>query len=495
MPALPPSLCGTTLDALPHTVAIPRYDRAALVPSVVHIGVGGFHRSHQAVYFDDLAGQGETGWGVVGVGLRRPQMGEVLQAQDGLFTVVERSASGDRARVVGALVDYLYAPDSREQVLRVLADQRTRLVTLTITGGGYPVDDRGRLDLEAEGIEHDLEHPREPTTAIGYLVEALRLRWTAGAGPFTVLSCDNLPDSGGAARTAVISFAERSDPELARWVAARVSFPSSMVDRITPETSPALREELERVVGVPDRWPVVTEPFRQWVVEDDFCAGRPPLERVGVQYVGDVAPYKLVKTRLLNGGHCALGHLGLLAGHERTDQAMADPVVGGLVDRLLREEVAPLLPTVPGLDLDDYLGTTLSRFANPAIGDSLTRLCRRSSVKMPSYLLPSLREALTQGRPHGLLLLALAAWLRALRGSDLSGAPLLVDDPRADLLTALARHGADDPRPLLGARSIFGDLVDDSHLVRRLADTLHVLSRDGLEAAARACSSAHPFAA
>ncbi|MCW2745490.1 MAG: mannitol dehydrogenase [Mycobacterium sp.] len=482
------ALTGAMLDALPSTVLVPQYDRDALVPSVVHIGVGGFHRAHQAVYFDDLAAQGETGWGVIGVGLRRPQMGEVLGSQDGLFTVVERSPDGDRARVVGALVEYLFAPDDPEAVLRALADARTRLVTLTITGGGYLADGEGRFEVHDDDVQHDLAHPEQPTTAVGFLVEALRRRRQAGTGPFTVLSCDNLPDSGAAARTAVVSFAELTDPELARWIGGRVSFPSSMVDRITPETSPQTRDEVEELFGVPDRWPVVTEPFRQWVVEDDFCAGRPPLERVGVQLVGDVAPYKVVKARLLNGGHCALGYLGSLLGYERTDQAMADPAVRGAVERMLRDEVAPLVPTVPGLNLAEYLDTTLQRFANPAIGDSLARLCRRGSVKMPSYLLPSLREARDQGRPHALLLLAVAAWFRYLRGTDLSGAALEVSDPRAEPLRALASHGADDPRPLLGMRSIFGNLGDDRLLVEQLARTLRVLSHGGVEAAVWACS-------
>ena len=488
-------LSAASLDALPPRVAVPTYDRSALVPSVVHIGVGGFHRAHQALYFDDLAATGERGWGVTGVGLRRPEMGQVLGDQDGLFTVVERGPVTGHARVVGSVVHYLYAPQDPDRVLRALASAQTRLVTLTITGAGYLVDDEGGFDEQDDDVQHDLLHPDVPRSVVGYLVEALRRRREDGAGPFTVLSCDNLPDSGAAARTAVGSFARLRDPELAGWIEQHVTFPSSMVDRITPETSPQTRDDIEQEFGVPDRWPVVTEPFRQWVVEDSFCAGRPPLERVGVQFVSEVGPYKLVKARLLNGGHSALGYLGTLVGHTTSDEAMTDPVVRAAVEGMLREEVLPLLPEVGGLDLDDYLGTTLERFANPAIADTLVRLRRRGSVKMPSYLLPSLREARERGLPCSHLVLAVAAWMRFLRGSDLRGAIVEVEDPRAESLQALALRGLDDPRLLLGARSVFGALADDRDLVQQLQRTLTTLSREGLDAALGTCTRPTDLAA
>jgi fructuronate reductase/mannitol 2-dehydrogenase len=344
-------------------------------------------------------------------------------------------------------------------------------------------------------VQHDLRHPDAPRSTAGFLVEALRRRRERGAGPFTVLSCDNLPDSGAAARTAVLSFARLRDRSLARWIDQHCTFPTSMVDRITPETSPETRDQIEAELGVPDRWPVVTEPFRQWIVEDDFCAGRPPLEQVGVQFVQDVHPYKLVKARMLNGGHSALGYLGALLGHATTDAAMRDPDVRTALDRMLAEEVLPLLPEPPGMDLEEYRRTTLERFANPAIGDSLARLCRRGSTKVPGYLLPSLHEALERGTPHRLLVLALAAWLRYLRGTDLSGQPLEVQDARAEALQALALRGMDDPRPLLGARSVFGALGDHPALVTELGETLRVLSHQGLPAALARCAQAESRAA
>jgi mannitol 2-dehydrogenase len=465
-------------------VALPDYDRAALEPCVVHIGVGGFHRAHQAVYFDDLAAAGERHCGVIGVGLRRPQMREALTPQDGLFTVVERGPDGDSARIIGSLLAYHYAPDDPSAVLNALTDPRIRIVTLTVTGDGYFTDADGEFTADHPDVRRDLKHPEHPVSTVGFLVEALDRRRREGAGPFTVLSCDNLPDSGRAARQAVLGFAQLRDGELASWIERHVSFPSSMVDRITPETSPRTRAEVEEAFGVPDRWPVVTETYRQWIVEDNFCAGRPPLERVGVQFVPDVAPYKLIKARLLNGGHSALGYFGILSGYATTEEAMADLRLRATLDRMLSEEVLPLLPDVSGMDLQSYRRTTLARFANPAIGDSLARLCRRGSTKMPSYLLPSLHEARASGRPHRLLVLAVAAWMRYLRGTDLTGRPIEVDDPRAEELCTRAVAGGDDPRPLLECREIFGPLGDDGEFVDRLARTLRTLSRQGFAAAA-----------
>jgi len=436
-------------------VAVPTYDRTELTPAVVHIGVGGFHRAHQAVYFDELARQGiSTDWGITGVGLRSPQMGEVLRDQDNLYTVVVRDADGDDVRVVGSVIRYLYAPEDPEAVLSALADERTRLVTLTITGTAYP---SGDVDPEDELVRADVETPGTPGTAFGYVVEGLDRRRRAGLPPVTVLSCDNMQHNGESTRRAVVSLALLRNPELAAWIEANVTFPSSMVDRITPETSPERRDEISAEHGVDDRWPVITEPFSQWIIEDDFCNGRPPLEAVGVDFVDDVRPFELMKTRMLNGAHSALGHLAVLAGFETTDQAMANPVVRQYVQGFLAEAATGLLQ-VPGVDLDSYATTLVERFSNPQISDRLTRLCRRSSTKVPSYVVPSLQLALDHGTPREHLVLAVAAWFRYLRGVDMAGRPVTIDDPRAGLLQELARAGGNDPRPLLAERSIFGDL-------------------------------------
>ncbi|WP_347059716.1 mannitol dehydrogenase family protein [Blastococcus sp. HT6-30] len=477
-------LTDATLPLHEAQLSVPTYDRSALTPAVVHFSVGGFHRAHQLLYFDELAERRiSDGWGVVGVGLHSRTMKEALAPQDHLYTVVERSPDGERARVVGVMVGYHFAPENPAAVLDLLTDERTRMVSLTITDSGYRLDPRtGLFDADDPDIRADVREPSSPRTVFGYLVEALDRRRRAGIQPFSVVSCDNMHRNGDAARAAVVGFAQLRDEVLARWIADRVAFPSSMVDRITPHTSPEERAAVAQRYGVDDRWPVITEPFSQWVIEDTFSAGRPPLDAVGVRFVADVGSYELMKTRLLNASHCALGYLGSLAGYASLDQVMADPVLAGYVARLMDVEVTPLLPPPDGIDLAEYKRTLLQRFANPAIADGLPRLCRRGSTKMPHHLLPSLRQAIEEGRPHGLLTLAVAGWFRYLRGTDEAGRRLPVEDALAEQLQALARAGGSDPRPLLGETSVFGDLGSHPAFVADLAAALTALDRDGVRA-------------
>jgi mannitol 2-dehydrogenase len=466
------SLGDATLHLLPAGIDQPAYSRADLRPGVVHIGVGGFHRAHQAVYFDELARRGpDPEWGLTGVGLHSPRMGEVMNAQDCLYTVVERGAGAAAARVIGVMGRYLYGPTQRKELLQVLSDPATRLVTLTITGGGYQLTSEGDFAGDDPLVAAELEDPGRPDTVFGYLAEALSRRREAGLPPFTVLSCDNIPDNGKAARTMVLSFARLRDGDLARWIEDEGAFPSSMVDRITPETTADDRERIVRSLGVDDRWPVITEPFSQWVIEDWFCDGRPPLDEVGVQFASDVAPYEQVKKRLLNASHCAMGYLGYLAGYRTTAEVMASPAYAAFIGALM-DEVIPLLPGAPGIDLPAYKASVLERLANPGIADQLSRLCRRGSVKMPSYLLPSLREALKAGRPHSLMILAVAGWFRYLQGQDYAGEPIKVEGPRTEEFVRLARENGMDPRPLLSIRDTFDSLPDDPSFVR----DLHVAS-------------------
>jgi fructuronate reductase/mannitol 2-dehydrogenase len=457
---------------------------------VVHISVGSFHRSHQAVYLDDLARRGERDWGIVGVGLRRPELREVLSHQDGLYTVVARGAGEDEASVVGALTRYLFAPEDGAAALEALADEHTALVTLTITG--TPT----RYDLARGNSPAPLTSPAvdsaAPLSALGYIVEALDRRRRAGRAPFTVLSCDNLPDNGAVARMAVVSSARLRDERLGDWIEEHVEFPNSMVDRITPKTTVADREEVARDFGVLDRWPVITEPFSQWVLEDRFCNRRPPLDEVGVQFVDDVAPYALMKTRLLNASHCAIGFLGSLAGLRRADEVMGEPVFRAYVERLMDEEVTPLLPPVPGIDLSSYKGLLLERLANPKMADDLHRLCRAGSSKVPSHVLSSIAQARERGSDDRLLTLAVAGWFRYLRGTDERGRPVPLDDPLAARLRALALAGGTDPRPLLGQRALFGELGDDPAFVESLEESLLALELCGVRAAVDGCLAAEP---
>lgn len=442
---------------------MPAYDRARLSPGVVHMSVGSFHRSHQAVYFDALAARGVLDWGIVGVSHRRRDSFAALRAQDGLYTVVVRGPERDEARIVGAHQRVLHTPEQPGAVLDALADPRVRLVTLTVTGAGYGIDGR---DAERE----------LPRTVLGMLMAALDRRRRAGTGPFTVLSCDNLAVNGAVAREGVLALAELRSPELARWIDGEVTFPNGVVDRITPRTREADRAALADAFGVDDLCPVVTEPYSQWIVEDAFCAGRPPLDEVGATFVADVRPYALIKTRMLNATHCALGYLGTLAGHESTDGAMADPVLNAYVGRLLAE-VRPLLPRLLGMDQRAYERDVVERIANPRMGDQLARLCRSGSTKVPQHLLSSIVSARARHRPHPALTLAVAAWLRYLRGCDDAGRPHVVEDPAAERLRRLVRQ---DVRSLLEDVELFGPLAGDSAFRAELEACLRDLGRDGV---------------
>jgi len=462
-------------------VSLPTYDPRALAPGVVHLGVGNFHRAHQAAYLDELAERRiASEWAVIGVGLRRPTMKRALRPQDCLYTLVQRGRFEDEARVIGAIRRYLLAPEDPQAVLAALSDPATRIVTLTVTGDGYNVDRVTRaFEADAPGIRADLRDPTSPRTVPGYLVEALARRRRAGTAPFTVLSCDNLQRNGAVARTCVLSLAALRDEKLARWIESHVAFPSSMVDRITPKTTSATRALVADRFGLDDRSPVVCEPYRQWVIEDSFSSDRPPLEEAGAHFVADVSAHELIKSRLLNGSHSALGYLGYLAGHRRTDEAMADPTLRAYLAALMDEELTPLLPDAVGIELGSYKATLLKRFANPNVPDQLSRLCARGSTKMPAYLLPSAADAVAQGGRHELLALAVAGWFRYLRGVDFDGNAIEIEDPLGERLQALALSGGDDPRPLLAERSVFGDLRDSARFVASLASALRSLDRDG----------------
>ena len=474
------TLSQSTLHRYGPRVAVPSYDRRALVPSVVHLSVGSFHRSHQAVYFDDLAMRGHTAWGITGVGLRRRDMADALVPQHGLFTVVERRARGDRPRIIGVMRRYLLVPEDPLGVVAALAAQRTRLVTLTVTGEAYHVDPAtGAFDADAPELVADLASPASPRSALGLLVEALDRRRRAGHPPFTVLSCDNMPGNGEVTRRAVVGFAQLRDERLARWIDEHGAFPSSMVDRITPMTTDADRARLARDFGVVDRSPVMTEPFSAWVIEDRFCNGRPPLEEVGVRFTDDVRPYALVKTRLLNALHLVLGAVGGLAGMSTMGEVMRDPVLRAYADALTRQEIVPALPDAD-MDLEAYRRSVLDRLANPKMEDQLARLCRASSQKLPRHVLPSLLAARAEHRPHPLLTLAVAALCRLHRGADERGRRFDIDDDAGPRLRALALVGGDDPRALLSDHAVFGDLGDDDAFVAELASMMARLDRDGV---------------
>lgn len=478
----------------------PKYDRSAMTTGIVHIGVGGFHRAHQAAYLDRLIRERSTedasegsclDWGICGVGLLPgdARMREALAGQDHLYTLLLKHPGGRReTSVIGSIHNYLFAPEDPEAVMALMSAPTTRIVSLTITEGGYNVDDAtGEFRTSSPGAVHDAEHPGEPRTAFGYIVEALRRRREAGTEPFTVMSCDNLPGNGRVARTAVVSQAAMSDPELAAWIEQHVAFPSCMVDRITPQTTPSDIADLQRRHGIQDAWPVVCEPFTQWVLEDAFPAGRPPWEEVGVQMVDDVVPYELMKLRLLNASHQGLAHWGRLLGIEYAHEAAADPDIAAWVRAYLEREALPRLRPVPGIDLGEYVDTLFARFTNEAIADTLARLAQDASNRMPKFVLPTVRENLATDGPVRLGVAMVAAWALGDEGVDERGEPLIVDDPAwAGLVERAARQRAGEVLAFVGDEAVFGDLATDERFTRVFAEELVALRAQGARARMRA---------
>jgi mannitol 2-dehydrogenase len=479
----------TTLTALPDRVRRPAYDRAAARSGVVHLGVGGFHRSHQAVYFDRLLTRGHGEWGITGVGVLAVdrRLHEALRAQDGLYTLVLKHPTGAiEPSVVGSLLRLLLVDDDPEAVVAAMAAPSTHLVTMTITEGGYSTEkSTGQFRLD-DALRADLTAER-PRTAFGLLSASLRRRREAGTPPFTVVSCDNVENNGALARQTLVAFArlqdERTGDDLAEWITRHVAFPHSMVDRITPVTTDDDRRRLADETGVADAWPVVAEPYLQWVLEDSFSDARPPLDQVGVRLVDDVRPYELTKLRLLNAGHQVMSYLGYLAGHRRVDEVMTDPLFVEFVDRYLRDEATPTLPPVPGTDLADYRRVLLDRFANPAVSDTLARNCAEGSERIATFVLPVVRDQLRLGGPIDVAVLAVAAWARYATGVDERGGPIDVVDARSDRLAPLLRRWREDPAAVLGLGDVFGELADHERFRRAYLHAAGLVDRLGARGA------------
>ncbi len=468
-------------------VPVPSYDRDAVSVGIVHFGVGGFHRAHQAMYLDALMNAGSAlDWGVCGVGVLPGDtaMRDAMAAQDCLFTLVVKHPDGTlEPHVVGSMVEYLFAPDDPAAVVERIASPQVRVVSLTVTEGGYPTHpETGELDERDPGVRADLSPGAVPASFLGLLTEGLARRRERGVGPLTVMSCDNIQGNGEVARKAVIGFARAKDAALGEWVAEHVRFPSSMVDRITPVTSDTDRAVLAERFGIEDRWPVVCEPFTQWVLEDDFAAGRPPVEEVGVQVVDDVHPYELMKLRLLNAGHQSLCYLGYLAGYRYAHDVCADPTFVEFLLGYMEHEGTPSLDPVPGVELDTYRRTLIERFANPEVRDTLARLCAESSDRIPKWLLPVIRHQLATGAEIERSALVVAAWARYAEGTDEQGEPIQVVDRLRDRLMASAARNREDATAFIADREVFGDLVDDERFVAAYTAALRSLHERGAAA-------------
>lgn len=482
---MPIELSVEDLPEISRTASVPRYHRGSLKGGIVHFGVGNFHRAHQAVYLDDLFNLGfDHDWALIGAGVRAndEDMRRKLLGQDYLTTVVEQEAAGTSARVTAAMIDFLPVGDLAT-ISETLADPQVRIVSLTVTEGGYYIDPASqRFDAAHPDILADSANPEAPKTVFGLILLGLQLRKERGVPPFTVMSCDNIPGNGHVTQNAVAGLAELINPALAQWVREAVAFPNGMVDRITPATGQRERDALEADFGIVDAWPVFCEEFRQWVLEDHFPAGRPALERVGVQFVPDVAPFEHMKIRILNGGHATIAYPAALLDIHFVHEAMEHPLIRVFLEKVEREEIIPVVPPVPETDLDDYYRLIERRFSNPKIGDTIQRLCLDGSNRQPKFILPSAADRLAAGQGVAGLALVSALWARYCYGESDSGKPIAPNDPSWDRLTALAKEARTDPRAWLTMGDIFGPLASNPAYVAAFTAALSNLWSKGTKA-------------
>ncbi|TGD67157.1 mannitol dehydrogenase family protein [Tabrizicola sp. WMC-M-20] len=468
---------------LPPQVQMPGYDRAALTPGIVHIGLGNFHRAHMAVYLDDLMAMGlAQDWAILGAGVRPPdaQMRAALMAQDCLSTIIELDPKGRTARRVGAMTGFIEVQPDSAALIKAMTDPAIRIVSLTVTEGGYFINAAtGQFDPEAAEIRHDAANPATPKTAFGAIIAALRARNAAGTAPFTVLSCDNLPGNGHVTQSAIVGLARLSDAGFADWVQANVAFPNGMVDRITPATGPRERAMAAEFGLADDPVPVTCEPFRQWVLEDRFPQGRPPLERVGVTFTDNVHAYEAMKIRILNGGHATIAYPGALMDVDYVHEAMANPLISGFLDKVEREEIIPYVAPVPDIDLYAYYNTIRARFSNAQVADTERRLCFDGSNRQPKFIIPSLRDALTAGGKIDGLALVSALWCRYCAGTTDSGAVTPPNDPDWPRLQQLSLTARTDPSVWIAQKIIYGDTGADPRFAAAFAEALYALWADG----------------
>jgi len=462
---IPIQLNQENLQEVGSRMPVPNYNRSADKIGIVHIGVGGFHRAHQAYYLHQLRQLGEASdWGICGIGLREAdaKLHDIFKKQDHLYTLMVKHPDGTiEPEVIGSIVDFKMGTTDPEPVIAQMAHADTRIVSLTITEGGYNFNPTtGEFNFDNPDIQHELQNPQEPKTVYGFLTAALKRRHDAGLSAFTILVCDNIEHNGDMMRKMLGTFAEAQDPDLAKWIAQEVSFPNSMVDRITPVTTQADIETLAQNYGVADAWPVTCEPFIQWVVEDKFSNGRPAFEKVGVQFVPDVGPYEKMKLRLLNAGHSVLGLLGALHGHPTINACVEDELFAAYLRAFLDKEATPVLGKIEGIDLSDYKDSLLERFANPNIKDSVSRICAESSAKLPKFLIPTIHENLATGGSIKFATLVIAVWCYySDKEKDKNGKPLEINDAMKDELYQAAKQTTTDPLAFIRQESLFGNLI------------------------------------
>lgn len=466
-------------------IPCPSYDRKPLRTGIVHIGVGGFHRAHQAYYIHRLIEKHDTkDWAICGVGLQATDknIADVLKKQDCLYTLATQHPNGKvESEVMGSITEYLLASnDGAQSIIDKLAHPDTKIVSLTITEGGYNFNaTTGDFNFENTDIQHDLKYPENPKTVYGYLTAALRKKRANNLPPFTVLSCDNIQHNGDMARKMVLAYAEKHDGHLADWIENEVSFPNTMVDRITPITPHEIIDHLKKEYGLEDDWPVVCEPFIQWVIEDNFSNDRPPLEKLGVQFVPDVTPYEKMKIRLLNAGHSVLGIPGAVYGHLTIDACIKDRLFARFMRQFMDVEVTPILGLVEGIDIEKYKDNLEERFANPNLKDNVSRICSESSAKLPKFLIPTIRENLANGGSIKYATFILAVWCYySDKGIKEDGEKLEIIDAQKDELHQAARNTENDWIAFLNQTEIFGNLNKNKRFVKEYTTIVQAIYKE-----------------
>ena len=475
-------------------ILIPSYDRRKIEVGIVHLGIGAFHRAHQAFYTDQVLEKDGGDWAICGVSLKRPEVRDQMVPQDGLYSLVEQDASGNPIKIIGAVKEVLFAPEDPEAVLKKMASPDTRVVSLTVTEKGYCHDPAfGSLNFQHPDILNDLKSPSQPASAIGFLVQALSLRRDSGIKAFTVLSCDNLPENGKTLQKLVLEFANRRDPDLAIWIEKEATFPCCMVDRIVPATSESDRDEISARLGVRDEAMVVTEPFSQWVIEDDFVNGRPTWENVGAEMVEDVRPFEEMKLRMLNGTHSTLAYLGYLAGMEYVSEAVQQPVFEKFLRNMMKEEIMPTLKLPESVNLDQYQNALIERYQNPALKHRLWQIAMDGSQKLPQRLLGTLRDRIATETSFKRLVLAVAGWMRYILGRDEQGNNIEIRDPLAEVYRKISLESGmlrkETPSvtsinayvsQILSIKEIFGvDLPDNPHFRNAVTREFEKLMNQG----------------
>jgi len=470
------------LSSLPAGIATPGYDRSSLTPGIVHIGTGNFHRAHMAVYLDDLFAMGlDHDWAILGAGVREgdEKMRVLLEGQDYLSSVTELDPDTTTTRIIGAMPGFVPVASDNAPLIAAMSAPHIRIVSLTVTEGGYFIDPKtGTFSPEHPAIQRDAANPDAPETAFGAIIAALKARRAAGVLPFTVMCCDNVPHNGHVTRDVIVGLCRLFDAEMAGWITANVAFPNSMVDRITPATGP---RELQMVqdMGVEDAAPVTCEAFRQWVVEDNFPAGRPALEKVGVTFTDAVDAYETMKIRILNGGHAIIAYPGGLKDIHFVHEAMQDDQIRAFLDKVETDEILPIVPPVPNTDLDAYKQLILDRCSNPAVADTVRRLCLDGSNRQPKFIVPSIRDVVSRGRDATGLILLSALWCRYCFGTSENGTEIAPNDPNWERLTLAAAQAKSDPAVWLAMREVYGDLGQNEAVSARFAELLNAIWAEG----------------